>query len=896
MSKKITEGLNAQQRSVPQLPAQAKARHISVLGAKKDPKHPFSGYMVGSDESVETDEKPVEEANPNQQASLYNPNGKTYRGQPMPELDTDDIMMRRERGEYDPVVTVDPDNEIEKAETNIDRNRLKDLIRDSMSNLDPRSKEVLNLIFWHNQTLAQVANTMGLSPERIRQIEAGALRKLRHPSRADRLKNYVDPNFKPRASHLEKPVSIDNEIKVLSNPDAPKVDPKYAEGFKDALSGLDLSRRSWGGYTNNQQYDAGYAAGKRKLKSSKVKESIFNESFEDIDQHIKEEWNRERTGDWNGYWEVEMKNRPFYRAKLKAPNADVAVDLLRRRGVSGFKDATDDELNVQPGTHKNRDLEEDRTQPVNEGWNDFTVDGYRYEPWEENEFDGDNSKIHHSVRTPDGKIVSVDWTPYEYLEPEDLKAWIDLGMPKRVGIGPLNKATLHDLENRKVDETSFQDAGKIAGGVGGAALGSLAGPEGTIAGGALGAAAGSAAGRWADKKIDNHINNMDEAVGTLYFFDVNKTTGSFTDQQLRALGLQQSKSGKWYTNNAQSAQTIAKRLNVQARPWNPAVRESNPAAEWPEFGNDRELNEFAPSPGYGGNSGGDGGFPRKPQQFKKGDVVWIAPNPPKYRAHFPNNCPAIVMYSYESKYGGEGTVYVDVDLTDPELSDADRKYYTDKAREEANSPHEYGLLVLAKDDVGESAWFPEGDLTLIPKGTDPAVLCSKGNAAPFESLPAKAKQALSKALGALGAPGLAEAANPAQQAAIAIAIKKKNKAAAQKAVKEDITQEDVISKLKAKLGDYLSDIGQKIKNDPALKDKLAAKPKDTMGPAVKTVTTDDGQTISIHGNEDDGFRISIKNKPASAKFKTVDEATMACNMFNARRKNHPINTDYVDEL
>jgi hypothetical protein len=113
--------------------------------------------------------------------------------------------------------------------------------------------------------------------------------------------------------------------------------------------------------------------------------------------------------------------------------------------------------------------------------------------------------------------------------------------------------------------------------------------------------------------------------------------------------------------------------------------------------------------------------------------------------------------------------------------------------------------------------------------------------------------------------------------------------------KEDITQEDIITKLKAKLGDYLSDLGQQIKKDPALKDKLAAKPKDTMGPAVKTVTTDDGQTISIHGNEDDGFRISIKNKPATAKFKTVDEAALACTMFNARRKNPRINTDYVDE-
>jgi len=55
--KNLTEGLNAQQQSVPQLPAQARARHISVLGAKTDPQHPFAGYAVGADESAEPGKK-----------------------------------------------------------------------------------------------------------------------------------------------------------------------------------------------------------------------------------------------------------------------------------------------------------------------------------------------------------------------------------------------------------------------------------------------------------------------------------------------------------------------------------------------------------------------------------------------------------------------------------------------------------------------------------------------------------------------------------------------------------------------------------------------------------------------------------------------------------------------
>lgn len=45
-------GLTAQQKGVPQLPALFKPKDISVLGSKKDPKHPMTGYAVGSNESA----------------------------------------------------------------------------------------------------------------------------------------------------------------------------------------------------------------------------------------------------------------------------------------------------------------------------------------------------------------------------------------------------------------------------------------------------------------------------------------------------------------------------------------------------------------------------------------------------------------------------------------------------------------------------------------------------------------------------------------------------------------------------------------------------------------------------------------------------------------------------
>lgn len=43
----VRQGLNRQQRSVPQLPALFKPKSISVLKSKTDPKHPMSGYAVG---------------------------------------------------------------------------------------------------------------------------------------------------------------------------------------------------------------------------------------------------------------------------------------------------------------------------------------------------------------------------------------------------------------------------------------------------------------------------------------------------------------------------------------------------------------------------------------------------------------------------------------------------------------------------------------------------------------------------------------------------------------------------------------------------------------------------------------------------------------------------------
>lgn len=109
----------------------------------------------------------------------------------------------------------------------------------------------------------------------------------------------------------------------------------------------------------------------------------------------------------------------------------------------------------------------------------------------------------------------------------------------------------------------------------------------------------------------------------------------------------------------------------------------------------------------------------------------------------------------------------------------------------------------------------------------------------------------------------------------------------------DTATEDVLSTIKKKLGDYLQDVATAIKTDPDLKDKIPQS-IDKIS-AVKTIKTDDGREIKIHGNEDDGFRISIKSKDLKTAFKNLDEAIMAAEMYCARRRQKALEADYIDE-
>ena len=76
-------------------------------------------------------------------------------------------------------------SEMEEAETT-------KLVDEALGCLTSREAKVLRLRFYEDMTLAAIGEQLGVQQERVRQIEAKALRKLRHPTRVRHLQGFLD--------------------------------------------------------------------------------------------------------------------------------------------------------------------------------------------------------------------------------------------------------------------------------------------------------------------------------------------------------------------------------------------------------------------------------------------------------------------------------------------------------------------------------------------------------------------------------------------------------------------------------------------------------------------------------------------------------------------------------
>ena len=145
-------------------------------------------------------------------------------------------------------------------------------------------------------------------------------------------------------------------------------------------------------------------------------------------------------------------------------------------------------------------------------------------------------------------------------------------------------------------------------------------------------------------------------------------------------------------------------------------------------------------------------------------------------------------------------------------------------------------------------------------------------------------------------------------------------------------EEDMLSKVKKDLTNYLDMLEKKVRVDRDLRDKAVdavikgqaeendevdqepvgedpttqdletePPPPPQQDPvtaesfAVKTVTMEDGAMLEIHGDVGRGFEIRRQGRCMPSRFKSLEEAEMAIELFRNRRKNLDQNQDYLEE-
>ena len=111
-------------------------------------------------------------------------------GQELTSLDTP-----LDEGDKNSFIDIISDQSAQSPEDEISAQAVKDCLNKALDTLSPREAEVLKLRFGLTDgtfyTLEQLGNMLGVTRERVRQIEKKALMKLRHPKRSTELREFV---------------------------------------------------------------------------------------------------------------------------------------------------------------------------------------------------------------------------------------------------------------------------------------------------------------------------------------------------------------------------------------------------------------------------------------------------------------------------------------------------------------------------------------------------------------------------------------------------------------------------------------------------------------------------------------------------------------------------------
>jgi hypothetical protein len=157
----------------------------------------------------------------------------------------------------------------------------------------------------------------------------------------------------------------------------------------------------------------------------------------------------------------------------------------------------------------------------------------------------------------------------------------------------------------------------------------------------------------------------------------------------------------------------------------------------------------------------------------------------------------------------------------------------------------------------------------------------------------------------------------------------------QDALEEAVTSEDKLDKVKKSFADYLDSIADE-KKDTDLKDRVQVDRDISKKPAkdasiiakqitavaedptdenpivqmpttpvqeptyaesapVKTVALEDGRACEIYGDERAGFEIRHGGRAMKSRFKNLDQAQMALEMYMARQRKQDLSADYIEE-
>lgn len=96
-----------------------------------------------------------------------------------------------ESGELEDFIP-DPSDGYADTEEQIYHQQLHDKLEEALDTLEPDARRTVELRYYEDKTLEQVADVMGISRERVRQREAQALTRLRRPEISRELENFID--------------------------------------------------------------------------------------------------------------------------------------------------------------------------------------------------------------------------------------------------------------------------------------------------------------------------------------------------------------------------------------------------------------------------------------------------------------------------------------------------------------------------------------------------------------------------------------------------------------------------------------------------------------------------------------------------------------------------------